>query len=131
MTKIASCKTHSLEQLADVIAANAYFAYSHSLSAALAPHAPPHALQFFDWCTNPQPGQLVLEISTHSIRPSIDRLGVLQWAKDLPYDNWEEEEVDGSAPCRTVYRIERLTGEVIDWENCQLIAVRATPGFAM
>ena len=108
----------ALEQLAGSLAATAYQAYSHAL-----PGQPgTNAHRFWEWTTRPRVGQLVVEVSTHGLRPAIERLGVLQSITDEPVPNWEES-LNGPAPQRPVWTIQLLNGELKRWENCRFIAV--------
>jgi len=74
--------------------------------------------------SNPQPGDLVLEISSRQ-EDNWSRFGRLIKVVKEPIDDWseEDEEINGPRPSETYWYIEDVDGEVHRWYNCVFIRV--------
>lgn len=74
---------------------------------------------------DPQPGDLVVEITKRGIDP--DAIGWLVGHDDAPYH--EDDPLDGSVPMREVWDVRPLSGRTQEgkdyqrWENAQFVAL--------
>jgi len=88
----------------------------------------PFGMGLHKWLSTPEPGDLVIEISTSEAWPGrgqvtcVDRMGRLVSVRDVAFPRDPEcpEEDLGS---RQVWYIERRDGRLISWENCRFIKV--------
>ena len=110
-----------------VLEINVYNLYKSSLIG----NAPQFILDLHQFLIKPEPGNLVMEITTiHDETRTGTRIGWLEEIveqEDHTDEEWKElkEQYNetGERPTRTVYYIKTLSGEVQSWDNCQFIRV--------
>lgn len=106
-----------LTEVLDLLAVNAYVAWSNVLSGCNS-NAQNH---YFEQMENPENGDLVLEITSMGRAESIDRIGRLISTQRVPIAGWEDE--DEPAPTEQTWTIKTLDGREFTWSNANFIVI--------
>src|SRR5579863_1164207 len=77
----------------------------------------------YEQIIHPQPGDLVLEISSRRRHPFDGRLGWLRKVVREPWDGEWDEEVDGPRPHETYWYIDGVDGREHRWFDCYFICI--------
>lgn len=129
---MSETKGETTYELIRLLCASAYAAYSSSISG-----RSQWLHDRFEWFKNPQPGDLVMEISSAFMNDGENRIGYLIRVGMEPMftdEKWEEDKEDweNDRPQEKIWRIRLLAnGEECRWENADFIRVpRSTREFA-
>jgi len=106
-----------INSLLEVLASTAYISYTNCLFGS----CPEFLHKYYERISNPEIGDLVLEISSVKRVPAINRIGELISIKPEPYPDWEDE--DEPAPERNIWTIKCLDKNIFRWENCSFISI--------
>lgn len=108
-------KEKKIEQLLEIIENYTYTAYLKALRDL------PNQKPYFDKMTNPEIGNIVLEISAiGKTKKIIDRIGHLISVKDIPYPDWDGKE---PAQKREIWKIKTFDEREEIWVNPSFIAI--------
>lgn len=108
--------------LANALATSAMQSYRASLRLG---GRDPRAMRFFNWCTKPQVGQLVVGESSKHVVPAFRRVGILRAVtmREAP----GQDPMEGPLTFHREYTLELLDGSRMEWSNCYFIAIAEEP----
>jgi hypothetical protein len=109
-----------INNLLKLVAAAAYAAYSNTLCG----NPSPNQEAYYKRMSNPEVGDLVLEISRLRGPKVIDSIGRLISITNEPFPDWEDDE---PVPKRDVWTIKTLDDREFRWENCNFIVIPEDP----